>query len=809
MKRTRTGIFLLSASLMAYQVFLVKLLAIQYWHHFAFLIVGIALLGFGASGTALVYGRPWLERRQHAAFFALPLLCGGAMPLAVMAPILAPFNPLLILWRPLELVRLLFLGGVFFLPFLLGAMCIGFALTREREHPHGLYCANLAGSGLGCLVFLVAWLHPPLWLLPVLTAATAVAAGAVFVRTRRQAAAAIGTLLLVAAVPLLPFLRSFPFLSPYKDLSQARAMAGAQTEWEQFGPHGLLTVLDSPAFHYVPDLGLLCPHPLPPQKGLFLDGNLAGALSRADPAAPDLLLLACRTASLAYQLLSRPHVLVIGSGTGTDILAARLHGAASVTAVEMNADLVRLLQGPYGDFCGHVYRPGTLALHLEEARGYLERPGPAFDLIHIGLLEPMAATTGGLYSLNENYLFTVESFRRCLRRLRPSGLVSVSRWVTNPPRDAVKLFAMAAAALEAEGCADPGGRLALIQSWQTATLLIGERPFTQGHADRIRSFCTTHAFDPVWHPGMDPDEAHRLHRTEGPPLADAVRCILSPRRAAFLDAYPFAVHPSTDDRPFFSHVFRWQLFTQARTQGDRAWIPFLDWAYLLAWASLVFVFAAGAFLILAPLARTGAVSGGKKPILGYFGAIGLAYLFLEMALLQQMIRVLGDPVFAAGVVLGAILLFSGLGSLAAGRLQRVTPGRIACWCLALGMALAPFLAAPQKLPTLLASLPLGARMPLCGLFLAPLAFVLGMPFPLGLRRLGPAGAHAAAWAWGINGFASVSAAPAAVLLAMARGFSFVIAAALVLYLAAALIYLCLGRPEETHGPGRAQDAHSP
>ena len=160
-------------------------------------------------------------------------------------------------------------------------------------------------------------------------------------------------------------------MSNFKDLAQAENLMAAKKETEMFGPLGLVTVLESPAYHYFPDLSLNCPYPLPPQKGLFLNGNTVGAINEFTGNLNDVRFMDYRTNSLAYKLLHHPDVLIIGGGAGTELLNAQYHAANSIAVVEMNADIVHLMQGPYGPFSGNIYNSVNTLVVIEEGRGYL------------------------------------------------------------------------------------------------------------------------------------------------------------------------------------------------------------------------------------------------------------------------------------------------------------------------------------------------------------------------------------------------------------------------------------------------------
>jgi hypothetical protein len=75
--------------------------------------------------------------------------------------------------------------------------------------------------------------------------------------------------------------------------------------------------------------------------------------------------------------------------------------------------------------------------------------------------------------------------------------------------------------------------------------------------------------------------------------------------------------------------------------------------------------------------------------------------------------------------------------------------------------------------------------------IAPLAFFMGMPFPLGVKQLHRSDPALIAWAWGINGYASVVSAILATCLSIAFGFNVVILAAVLIYLLGAVLGLSL------------------
>jgi hypothetical protein len=801
--RLFASLLLLSAASLAYELALMRAFSLTLWHHFAYMVISIALLGFGASGTFLSL---WWRRGRNAerSFGLFAFLFALSIPVCFAAAQRIPFDPTLLLW---DRRQLLVLGGfylVFFLPFFLAATAVGLLLIERARQAPRVYFYNLLGSGLGSLLLVIfLYLVPPeravLAIYAVALTAVVLLLPAFSHRTQ-----ALTLLLLVGFFYFLHFVDAMHIrISPYKSLSLNLELPEAEILEQRFSPLGRVDVLRSPAFRYAPGLSLADRATPPPQLALFIDAESAGALTAYDGRRQPLEFLDWTTAAAPYHLLARPgdaRVLILGAGGGTDLLLARYHDVGHIDAVEINPQIVSLVRKDFADFTGGLYRLPGVDVHVQEARAFLEglprdqAPDRQLDVIQVSLLDSLAASTAGVHALNESYLYTVEALARATDHLSPDGSLAITRWLTMPPRDAPKLFATAVVALEDRGL-DPTPRLALIRSWATYTLLVKRVPFTPEEIAALQAFCQERLFDLAYYPGITAEEANRFTHLAQPYYFDAAREILAggSRRAAFLRDYPFNLAPATDDRPDFSHFFRWRaLPILLRTYG-RQWLPFLEWGYLILVATLAQAALLSVVLILLPLLlrrRTrGAPPPGsisRLPVLAYFLAIGLGYLFIEIVLIQKFTLFLANPIYAVAVVLTAVLVFSGLGSYSLRSPKSVGSPLLAC-ALVAALSVVAAILLPLAVPPLLGlGLSTPVRVVVSLALMAPLAFLMGMPFPLAWQRLEQARADVLPWAWGVNGCASVLAAVLATLLAMSFGFRFVLVAAAALYLLAAL-----------------------
>jgi hypothetical protein len=793
------SVALVSSAALAAEILLSRLFAVVHWHHFAYMIISLALLGFGASGTFLALAHRRLLRRFAASYLGN---VAAFSVLVVASPLLActlPFRAEALLWDPVQPLWLVALFLVLSLPFFCAANAIGLALVAFRDRAGRVYAADLAGAGLGGVVVLVL-LHLvwPEHALRILAAMgwLAVCVGVLELRARPGVwiGAAVAGLVLVIAMPTA-LLRFEP--GPYKGLSQALLVDGTRVVLERSSPLGLVSVIESPRvpLRSAPGLSLASTSEPPVQLGIFTDGDDPQAVTAASDDDARLAFLAETTSALAYRVAPPRAVLVVGAGGGMEILRAVRLGARHVDAVELNPQVARLLREDFRDYTGGLARDPRVHLNVADARGFLAAHGQRYDLIQMSLTG--AGGAGGLGGLNEDYLHTVEAFQLYLGRLQSGGFLSVSRPAEVPPKDSLKLVATVVAALESAGVTDVAQRLLMIRGWQTATLLVKNGRVSEQEVRRLREFCDTLSFDVVWFAGLQPADTNVYNQLSEPWYFEGVRALLGPGRDDFVASYPFDIRPATDERPYFHNFFRWPALLEAWRGKERGGMALLEAGYLLLAGTLVLALLAGLTLILlplvlfAPLARTSRRLRWR--VFGYFTAIGLAFLFVEIAFLQKIVLLVHHPTVALALVLGTFLLAAGAGSAWSSRVPE-GGSRRALVRAVLGIVLlgACYSVAFDVLIEALGAWSAAARALVGVVLLAPLALCMGVPFPLALRGLDQ---PLVPWAWGINGCASVVSAALATELAVDFGFRVVLALALVLYVGTLAVF-----PRATSSP---------
>ncbi len=782
------AVALLSASALGYEILLTRLFAIVQWHHFAFMVISIALLGIGASGTFLLVLGDRI-RLSIGPFLALAALAFAvAAPACYAAAERVPFNVLELPWslRPFGWLFVIELLGA--IPFFLAATGIGRALVVFGDRIPWVYAADLVGAGAGAIaaVGLLAWLPPE----RTLEGTGGLAALAAALAAMRASGRIRWSLLSLAAVALVALVlgpgRGELRVSPFKPLPQALRVSGAVPAATRSGPLGLVSAVENDVvpFRWAPGLSLLAKAAVPEQVALFVDADGPIVIPRSDGSPPAYL--DALTSALPYHLLQQPRVLVLGAGGGASVMQALAGGARSVDAVELQPHVVALARDGYRAFSGGVFEHPAVNLHVGDPRAFVEAARKEeYDLIQVDALD---ASPSGLHALKEERLLTSESLRTMLARLAPHGLVAITGWSQLPPRGGVRLLATLLHALEAEGIEPAADRIAWIRSWNTTTLVVGRSPLSEVQVTAVRDFARARAFDLVQVPAMEAGDANRFNVMQRPWFHEAATRLLGSEPHAFIRDYKFDIRPATDDRPYLWSFFRWAHAPEILALSREGGIGLLAIGYLALPVTLVQAVIASALLILLPLlARRRQGTGGgahRGAALGAFSFLGLAFLLMEIAFISRFTVILSHPLHALVVVLAAFLVFAGAGSWLAGRhgTERSVAHPVA-GIVALAAAYAVML--PHLTAWLLGASP-ELKILVAVLLVAPIATLMGMPFPQTLSRLRKLDPDLVPWAWGANGCASVIGAVLATLLAIHFGQTFVIGCAALLYIAAAV-----------------------
>ena len=794
------SIGLISVIALSYEILLMRLFSIIQWHNFAYMIISLALLGYGISGTFVALAQARLMSRYSSAYLVNVALLGLSLTPCFFVVQHIPFNPEEILWDSRQPLRLLMIYLLLTLPFFFVANAIALSLMKFKNSIGAIYAIDLIGAGVGCVVIIsLLFMVSPLNALTIIglfaVVAVLIAAHELCMLRRRWLLPVVSLMLLIAVAGQWFGLE----ISPYKSLSQSLQVPGTHIISERSSPLGLIQVIESTEvpLRYAPGLSLNAISEPVSQLGMFIDGDNMTVINHDPDNRQAFDYLDQMTSALAYHLGNFDKVLVLGAGGGTDILQARWHAIPDIEAVELNPQIIELVREEYAEFSGGIYNSNNVRIHAAEARGFIEDNATTYDLIQIALMDSFVTSTAGLYALNESYLYTKQALQAFYQHISPGGYLSITRWIKLPARDTLKLFVTAVDALRQAGIVDVERRLILIRGWQTSTLLIKNGIVTESDIDALRDFSKQRFFDLVYYPGINADEVNIYNKLRRPYYYEGVMALLGSGRDAFLEDYKFNLQPATDDRPYFFNFFKWSALPELIALRGRGGMPLFEWGYLLLVATCLQALLASLVLILLPLllkrrqGQRGQYNASQGRVLVYFFAIGLAFLFIEIAFIQRFILLLHHPVYAAATVLATFLVFAGCGSawsrryVTARDYRRGVSGAVMVivslgliYLFVLGPAIGYLMTQPMFIKVLFTTV-----------FIVPLAFCMGMPFPLAMSSLGHQdGGMLMPWAWGVNGCASVISAVLATLIAIHYGFVVVILLGLSLYVIAATAF---------------------
>jgi hypothetical protein len=642
------GLALISACVLSLQVIFTRIFSITIWHHFTYLIIGLALLGGGAGGTFLAVKR-WDETKLASRLGVTAILFSVAILLSLLIISLVGFDPL----RRADMLFTLFGLALYFITlfimFSLGGICISGVFRLWSREAHKLYFADLLGAGIGILaiVWIIQTIGGPNAM--VLMAILSLIAGLLFgVKNTIRWRLFIGALGVTEVIlfVLLVFIKPIQLPIPEsKELGWAMNTFGFdQPEYTRWNHVARVDVSPEITVQEPMIVGGISRHYLEtnPLEGkeydlkiVTLDGTSMTGIYEFDGNLKDYEFLNHAIIGAPYQLLiPNPDTLNIGVGGGIDIILARLNRANTITAIELNSDVVELLQGPYKAYSGYLVDDPSTSIRVAEGRSFLQRDQRQYDIIQGIGLDNLAALSGGAYVLAESYLYTVDAMSQMLDRLSPEGVFSWTRSAGDPPRETLRLTAIVAKALYQRGIEDPSKHIAIVEDkdFDNATLLVSSSPFKQESIENLRKWVADNRFEMLHDPFGTSDSLYTDY-------------LKSPSPEEFEKDYQFNISPVTDDAPFFYNYYKWSNFRLDRVYSGRAGQQFPIGNLILITMFGLATIAAVLFIIL-PLwfyQKSGLRAPNVLQTLLYFSALGVAYIFIEVILIQRFTLFIGYP----------------------------------------------------------------------------------------------------------------------------------------------------------------------
>ena len=771
------GLFASTFATLLLEILDARLLSVLTWYHLSFLAVSLAMLGMAAGAVRVFLARDL--RDPHDAMrrlpglteqFALSIVASHLIVLCIPIPALNRFSVM-------EVTAIAAMTTVLALPFFFSGMVVTIALTRSAGSIGRLYAWDLAGAAAACIA-VVPLLDSGRFNVTSLTigAAAAAAAGA-FCFSRMQEGMRIRPALLALACIGVALWNGSHMERLEVAFPKNRQfwMATPTFEATRWNSHSFV-ILQRPVQEHVFLWGAGKQTPNRPSTlaWMAIDGEAGTPITRWDGNVGSLDWVQHDVTSLPYHL-RRGSAAVIGTGGGRDILSALWGRNAPIIGIDVNGAVLEFLSGTHRTFANIAPRPDITLVH-DDARAYLTRTESRFDVIQMSLIDTWAATGAGAFTLSENGLYTVEGWKVFLSRLQPTGVFSVSRWFSpNNVSETHRLLSLAVASLLELDVRKPVDHLLLVTRDRTATLLTSRSPFSAADEAVVRRVADAEGFTietSPWTGGSSP----RIDRI--------ARSTSSAELALATEDPDFDYSPPTDERPFFFNMLKPRSFARVYTLPRGG----VMWGNIRATATLVLLFAISVSLVLAIIVWPLLTAGSPAMPAGvfawtvlYFCGIGVGFMLVQIALLQRFSVFLGHPAYTFSVTLFSMILFAGIGSY----LSDVVAPRVKRLELALPLAAAIVIVATAlgagPATSAFGGASLGVRVAVVVAFLAPVATLLGVFFPTGLRAVGTLSPAATAWMWGVNGACGVLGSVVAVAISMWVGIQANLLAAALIY----------------------------
>lgn len=764
-------IFLVSCGVLVLEVAITRLFSVLMYYHFGFMAVSLAMFGLGASGLWLFRFEDRYDEKRFRRSVALWASTAAASVILALIVILR--LPITLEYSSVNAVRLLLIYAMLLIPFFCAGMAIALILFKRSLEVSRLYSWDLIGAAIGAFAT-VPLLNAFGAIETCLAAAVLLGCGALTIGWTCKWWRVLPASLLIVVIALAALnepLRLFP-------LKYLKGRVKEKTAFESWNAYSFITVQKPEA------RGDLAKIEIDADAATFILRDPFNTWTNQQLRESVALTWA---SSLAHEMTPPGgRSLIIGPGGGIDVVFALVTGAAHIDAVELNPIIANdVMRGEFAEFSGNLYSRPEVNLVVDEGRSFVRRSAHQYDHIQLTLVDTWAATAAGAFSLSENHLYTREAFDDYIAHLTSDGILSITRWAFPQPRETLRLMTTAFAAATHAGITDPKRHVIIAaiplpgSGMRMASFIFKRSPITEGDhqmvMDRVRATSGALLYSPF---DQRQSAYYEFARTDDP--------------AGFIATYKYNVSPVDDNQPFFFNIIRlgglrgiFSLELESRKNN----IGIIN----LIGVAIISVILVGLFFI-GPLltmkrGRQLLQTRGGLAMMAYFIAIGLGFILVEVALIQQFVLYLGHPVHALTVILSSLLVCAGFGALHSRSVPAERCAHYRGWHFAVLIAviLLEVFAMPLLFQATL-QLPLAVRIAVSVIALAPLGFLLGHPFPIGLKHVESRRHDMIPWAWGLNGAASVLGSVGAIGIAMLAGYTVVVIVGTACYVGA---WLCL------------------
>jgi len=799
MSRTSLGVFFIALASLLLELVLIRVFDVLWYPNMAYLIITLSVFSFGLAGVYLSLYPITLNSKTWV------WLSGATLLMALSAIFLhfslnrVPFNFDLIGDPDFTLA----LGRNFFIiyilisaPFFLAGFVLSLVFSHYAKQIRKLYFWDLIGAALGCLVLVP--LLPKIGTIGILyiVAIFAVISSCLFAKNKVWVSTVtIATLVFIIGFSAISPLKwdGIQMFKPHMD-KRGFATLLPHKEGTWWDPISKIDVIDYEKLNETANTNYTF-------KWIAYDGGsqtsyfyrFDGDFLKIREGMPGNAVRHFWAPYLAVSHYAKKdqdsNVLVIGSAGGQEIKAALTYNANHVDAIELVGKVVDLGKTTYNEYLGGIMNHPKVDARKGEGRSHLRSTDKKYDIIQINSNHTTSSIAAGSGSMQSAYLQTVEAYKEFFGHLTDDGILHINHHVY--PR----MVATAAQAWEDLGRGDFRKHVLVFEKSghhdNLPTFLVKMKPWTSDEIADVSAFLG--GFDFVVNPEAPQDSF----------LTDEFFKGSFPQSTA--QKVPYRITPPTDNKPFFNSLRKSldtlpkedaEVFVNSSVSGllnsqKKTGLP-TDVIHLLVTAGAAIIFAIVFTLVPLMFSKTGKVKWkGKGSFIVYFSCLGLGFIVFELVFIQIFMKLIGYPLYTYTTVVFTFLFGAGIGSFFSEKLQLIEKRRPILPFIGIAVSTLFLVFSQQALFDLFLQFSTFTRVILSIIMIFPLAFFLGMPFPLGILAIQDKPAGTIAWAWAYNGLFTVAGGVFTAIFSVFFGFKATMLVALLAYVAAYLAYRSL------------------
>ncbi len=793
MNKKAFGVFCIALASLLLELILIRVFDVLWYPNMAYLIITLAVFSFGLAGVYLsirpvaMTGRTWIW--LSGATFLMAICALALYPAIDRLPF--DYNELVGIHTKSTIRNFILIYVVICAPFFLAGFSLSLVFSHYASQIRRLYFWDLTGAALGSILLIP--LIPHLGTVGTLyiVAGFSLLSSACFAQKKTWSVLTIIAALLVMGGPITwDKIKTF---SPHMDKRSFRSLQGVSegTWWDPISKIDIIDYEEVGKIIGVDYTFKWIAYDGGTQTSYFyrFDGDYEKLRSVLPEKAKEHFWDRYLVVSHYFKADSDSEVLVIGSAGGQETKAALTYNAKHVDGIELVGKVVELGKTTYADYSGNIMNDPRTDIRRGEGRSHLRSTDKKYDIIQINSNHTSSSIAAGSGAMQSAYLQTVEAYKEFFSGLKEDGILHVNHHIYP------KMVATAAQAWADMGRGNFRSHVLVFESYgeldNLPTFLVKMTPWSEDEVSKIAEFMSVFNF--VVNP-FDPENSF---------LTDEFFEDDFPKEIA--SKVPYRIMPPTDNQPFFNSLRNTLaelpatnpdtfvnysisgLLNQQRSTG----IP-IDVIHLIVTAGAAFIFAFIFTFVPLLFSKTGKEKWeGKGKLLTYFACLGSGYIIFQLVFIQIFMKLVGYPLYTYTTVLFTFLFSAGLGSLMSEKLKLLENKKWMVPFVGIIVSTVLLILSQQVLFDILLQFSTPVRIFSSIVMIFPLAFFLGMPFPLGILAIQHKPTGTVAWAWAFNGLFTVVGGVFCAIFSVYFGFIATMLVGIGAYILAMVIYKSL------------------